>query len=74
MWKVNRKKKLRKKCSSGDRVTVVLVMVETRTLALSALSHSVQFSSVAQLSLTLCDPMKDSTPGLPVHHQLLEFT
>ena len=35
---------------------------------------SVQFSSVAQSCLTLCDPMNYSTPGLPVHHQLLEFT
>ena len=35
---------------------------------------SVQFSSVAQLCPTLCDPMNHSTPGLPVHHQLLEFT
>ena len=35
---------------------------------------SVQFSSVAQSYLTLCDPMNCSTPGLPVHHQLLEFT
>ena len=34
---------------------------------------SVQFSSVAQLCLTLCDPMDCSTPGLPVHHHLLEF-
>ena len=33
-----------------------------------------QFSSVAQLCLTLCDPMNCSTPGLPVHHQLLHFT
>ena len=33
-----------------------------------------QFSSVAQLCLTLCDPMDCSTPGLPVHHQLLELT
>ena len=33
-----------------------------------------QFSSVAQLCLTLCDPMNHSTPGLPVHHQLPEFT
>ena len=33
-----------------------------------------QFSSVAQLCLTLCDPMNHSRPGLPVHHQLLEFT
>ena len=32
-----------------------------------------QFSSVTQLSLTLCDPMDCSTPGLPVHHQLLEL-
>ena len=31
---------------------------------------SVQFSSVAQSSPTLCDPMNRSTPGLPVHHQL----
>ena len=35
---------------------------------------SVQFSSVAQSCLTLCDPMDFSTPGLPVHHQLPEFT
>ena len=35
---------------------------------------SVQFSSVAQLCPTLCDPMNRSTPGLLVHHQLLEFT
>ena len=35
---------------------------------------SVQFSSVAQSRLTLCNPMDYSTPGLPVHHQLQEFT
>ena len=35
---------------------------------------SVQFSSVTQSCLTLCNPMNHSTPGLPVHHQLLEFT
>ena len=33
-----------------------------------------QLSSVAQLCLTLCDPMNLSTPSLPVHHQLPEFT
>ena len=33
-----------------------------------------QFSSVAQLCPTFCDPMNRSTPGLPVHHQLPEFT
>ena len=35
---------------------------------------TVQFSSVTQSCLTLCDPMDCSTPGLPVHHQLPEFT
>ena len=34
----------------------------------------IQFSSVAQSCLTLSDSMKHSTPGLPVHHQLPEFT
>ena len=34
----------------------------------------VQFSSVAQPCPTLCDPMDCSTPGIPVHHQLLELT
>ena len=33
-----------------------------------------QFSSVTQSCPTLCDPMNRSTPGLPVHHQLPEFT
>ena len=37
-------------------------------------TDSVQFSSVTQSCLTLCDPMNCSTPGLPVHHQLPEFT
>ena len=36
--------------------------------------YSVQFSSVAQSCLTLCDPMKRSKPGLPVHHELSEST
>ena len=38
------------------------------------LNVSVQFSSVTQSCPTLCDPMNCSTPGLPVHHQLSEFT
>ena len=36
--------------------------------------NTLQFSLVAQLCPTLCDPMNCSTPGLPVHHQLPEFT
>ena len=33
----------------------------------------IQFSSVTQSCLTLCNPMNRSTPGLPVHHQLPEY-
>ena len=38
------------------------------------LLFTAEFSSVAQSCPTLCNPMDCSTPGLPVHHQLLEFT
>ena len=38
------------------------------------LSKKGQIRSVTQSCLTLCDPMNRSTPGLPVHHQLPEFT
>ena len=37
-------------------------------------SEKLQFRSVAQSCPTLCNPMNHSTPGLPVHHQLPEFT
>ena len=37
-------------------------------------SEVAQFSSVSQSCPTLFDPMNRSTPGLPVHHQLQEFT
>ena len=42
-------------------------------LLLKIFTWSVQFSSVAQSCLTLCDPMNHSTPGFSVHHQL-QFT
>ena len=38
------------------------------------MTQSLSVSSVTQSCLTLCDPMNRSTPGLPVHHQLPEFT
>ena len=38
------------------------------------LSHWNDFSSLTQLCPIFCNPMNRSTPGLPVHHQLLEFT
>ena len=47
--------------------------VMKETWPVLAFISSVQFSSVAQLCPTLWDPMDRSTPGLPVHHQLLEF-
>ena len=43
-------------------------------LTQGTIQSSVQFSSVTQSCLTLCNPMNCSTPGLPVHHQLPEFT
>ena len=41
---------------------------------LSAISFSVQFGSVTQSCLTLCDPVDYNMPGLPVNHQLHKFT
>ena len=46
----------------------------SRSYFIDLFNSSVQFSSVAQLCPTLCDPMNRSTPGLPVHHKLPEFT
>ena len=51
--------------------TIKLLEKNTRK-TLSDINH--QFSSVAQSCPTLCNPMNHSTPGLPVHHQLPEFT
>ena len=45
-----------------------------RHLKRCSASLIIQFSSVAQSCPTLCDPMNRSTPGLPVHYQLPEFT
>ena len=47
---------------------------ERRKIFVVLLWCSVQFNSVAQSCLTLCNPINRSTPGLPVHHQLPEFT
>ena len=43
-------------------------------MAAITICSDIQFGSVAQSCPTLCDPMNSSTPGLPVHHQLPEFT
>ena len=57
----------------SEKVGLKLNIQKTKIMASGPIS-SVQFSSVTQLCPTLCDPMNCSTPGLPVHHQLPEFT
>ena len=58
---------------SSDKCKFLFPTQECNLLGYRAYANSalVQFSSVAQLCPTLCDPMNRSTPGLPVHHQLL---
>ena len=57
----------------SEKVGLQLNIQKTKIMASSPIS-SVQFSSVPRSCPTLCDPMNRSTPGLPVHHQLPEFT
>ena len=52
-----------------DQQSINMFVVQINTIL-----SSILFSSVAQLCPTLYDPMNRSTPGLPVQHQLLEFT
>ena len=64
---------------SGMNVGEVVVLLynvrgKIRINIIKYVFNTVQFSSVAQSCPTLCDPMNCSTPGLPVHHDLLEFT
>ena len=57
----------------SEKVGLKLNIQKTKIMASGPIS-SVQFSSVAHWCPTLCDPMNRSPPGLPVHHQLPEFT
>ena len=59
---------------SGSINASVIMLWRIHLHSSSVQFSSVQFSSLAQSCLTLCDPMNCSTPGLPVHRQLLEFT
>ena len=61
-------------CTSHDTIHKSRNDYAIAEFEIKAGNTNVQFSSVAQLCPTLCDPMKHSTPGLPVYHQLLEFT
>ena len=67
-WKYNDPKPMGCNKSSSKRE------VYTNTILSQEIRSSVQFGSVAQLCPTLCHPMNHSTLGLPVHHQLPEFT
>ena len=58
----------------GKNISASLSTVPSKSTAHSLIMAVLQFSSVAQSCLTLCDPMNCTTPGLPVHHQLPEFT
>ena len=53
---------------------LVALLFKPCILGEASVVASVQFSSVTQSCPTLCDPMNHSTPGIPVHHQLPEFT
>ena len=65
MWKKGAVDRLKGKLRS-------IIFSWLRTILISFWTF--QFSSVTQSCPTLCDPMNCSTPGLPVHHQLLEST
>ena len=58
----------------GTKIPHAACKTRSRYLAHLPWSPTVQFSTVAQSCPALCDPMNHSTPGLPVHHQLLEST
>jgi len=65
LWKINQPYK-KNKCYEN--------LIHRKNLVWCPAHGSVQFSSVAQSCPTLCDPMNRSTPGLPVHYHLPEFT
>ena len=58
----------------GNFTLTIIFANKVSQLGWMADISSVQFSSVTQSCPTLCDPMNSSTPGLPVHHQLPDFT
>ena len=58
----------------NERCCLMLINVKFEKWILYVKYLVIQFSSVAQFCLTLCYPMNCSTPGLPVHHHLPEFT
>ena len=62
------------KVKRGSEKADLKLNIRKMKITASGPISSVQFSSVTQSCPTLCNPMNHSMPGLPVHHQLLEFT
>ena len=60
--------------NTTDKLLTIASDSSTEIEHLLFIEHLLHFSSVAQLCPTLCDPMNHSMPGLPVQHQLPEFT
>ena len=70
-WSYDEREKPYKRDHKCYIISVLLICISTETKK----PKVVQFSSVQSLSLVpLCNPINRSTPGLPVHHQLPEFT
>ena len=59
-------------CGSGSEILIAKFRLKwiKKMRNMYTMVYSVQFSSIAQLGLTLCDPVDCSMPGFPVHHQL----
>ena len=67
-------RKIQHCCKGIFKGNLVRAQNKKKTVEEDLIFLSVQFSSVAQSCPTLCDPMNCSTPGLPIHHHLPEFT
>ena len=73
-WQEYTEELYKKDLHNPDNHNGVMTDIEPDILECKVNGPSVQFSSVSQSCLMFCDPMVYSTLGLPVYHQLLEFT
>ena len=76
-WKIAYYKTLRGKHRQNTidiNYSSIYLNPSPRVMEIKAKKKTVQFSSVAQSCPTPWDPMNQSTPGLPIYHQLPEFT
>ena len=73
-WRNNPRKSEEMESKQKQHPAVDMIGDVSKSNSFKSNIASVQFSSVVQSCLTLCDPMNCSTPGPPVHHRLPEFT